>query len=219
MVERPEEMNLTEKDSQIAGDEQHAASARRPNPTRKQFGISALFWLTFMVGLALAYLQRQDNPEILIGGIISVGIGLLAGFAFGLLTGKTADAVFWATLIAAFGYLATAGDPAVDLAYRLIWASIGAVTGAVGATVFTKQIALNALACAFAAGIVMLALSPLSPQNSADIKFDLYASPVFGVAVSFFLRILIWLESKRRMPRYITATWLLVVVIIGSWLS
>ena len=101
----------------------------------------------------------------------------------------------------------------------MIWANVGAVTGAVGAVFYTKQIVLNALACAVSAGLVMFAFWIVTQRQTSDMYFDLYTAPVIGVAIAFFLRMVVWLESKRKMPRYITATWLLVAVIIGSWLS
>ena len=192
---------------------------QRLNSPPSQFGIAALFWLTLMVGLALAYLQEQGGLEVVAGGLLSLVIGLTVGLAFGLPTGKTADSVFWAMLVAAFGYIATTGDQLSNSVYCLIWASLGAVTGAVGATVFTNKVFLNALACGAAAGMVILVSSPMLQRNTVDITFDLYAAPMIGVAIALFMRIVIWLETKRRMPRYITATWLLVGVIAGSWLS
>ena len=45
----------------------------------KQFGIAALFWITFLVGLGISYLQRQDMPFVMEGGIIAIMIGLVVG--------------------------------------------------------------------------------------------------------------------------------------------
>ena len=193
-------------------------SADHVNP-QKQFGISALFWLTFMIGLGIAYLHDQDSPDILIGGLVSVAAGMAVGAIVGSLAGRMGDAVFWATLIAAFGYIATAGDRAFDWEHRLIWAMVGAVTGAVGAVGFPKKIVPNAIACAASAGAVMFTFWIVTQRQSVDLRFDLFAAPLIGAAIAFFLRSLDWLDSRRKMPRYITATWLLVVVIIGSVLS
>jgi hypothetical protein len=56
-------------------------------------------------------------------------------------------------------------------------------------------------------------------RQTTDAQFDLYSAPFIGLAIALILRSVVWLESKRRMPRSITATWLLVAVILGSSLS
>lgn len=189
------------------------------NSKGNQFGIAALFWLTFMVGLGIAYLQEQRTPNALIGGMASVLVGLGVGAIFGWLSRRLSDAIFWSTLVAAFGFIATAGDGAIYMHNRMAWACVGAVTGAVSAVVFPKSFLANSIVCAISAGLVMLGFWVVFKNTSADMKFDLYAAPVIGICVSFFVKLLLWLESKRRMPRYITATWLLVVVMIGSAFS
>ena len=68
----------------------------------------------------------------------------------------------------------------------------------------------------YGGGIVMLAYWAISKEQSADLNFDIFGAPLIGIGVSFFVRILMWLESRNNMPRYITATWLMVVVIIGN---
>lgn len=207
--------------SQPKTHEQEHASADSivdSNP-RNQFGISALFWLTFMTGLGVSYLREQGSTEILLGGLGGVTIGLCVGLVLGMISGRISDAVFWATLIAAFGYIATVGDPASDWQHRLIWASVGAVSGAVGAVVFPGRIFINTIACAAVAGGVMLTFWAVTQRQTTDMKFDLFAAPVIGACVALFLRSLVWLESQRKMPRYITATWLLIVVIVGNSLS
>ena len=202
----------------VAETETQPPTTTQENTTKNQYGIAALFWLTFIFGLAIAYLQRLDAPSIVAGGIGSVAIGLVVGAIFGLATKKMADAMFWSCLISAFGYISVSSEPLFfQLGHRLAWAGTGAVSGAIAATVFPKNIFVNLILCALGGGIVMLAYWLISKEQSADLNFDVFfGAPLIGIGVSFFVRILMWLESRNNMPRYITATWLMVVVIIGN---
>jgi len=65
----------------------------------------------------------------------------------------------------------------------------------------------------------MLTFAWLASIKTSDMQFDVLAAPVIGIAIAFFLRMLMWLESKHAMPRYITATWLMVAVILGNVFS
>ncbi len=119
-----------------------------PSTTTRQFGIAALFWVTFAVGLGIAYLERLDSPDILLGGVLSILIGLVIGSVFGRLTNNFRDAIFWAVLVGAFGYISVASDPIYPPLHRLAWAAVGAVSGAIGGSFLPDRIAINTLACA-----------------------------------------------------------------------
>lgn len=189
------------------------------NATR-QFGIAALFWLTFIVGLGLAYLQQLEGRGILLGGIITIGMGLLTGGIVGWLSKKLADAIFWSTLVAAFGYICVCSESVgYSLNHRLAWSALGAITGAISASVLRQVWWLNLLLSALAAASVMGGFWYFSETRSADLFLDLVAAPMVGAGVSIFVWIQLTLESKRPIPRYMTATWLLVVVVVGNVIS
>ncbi len=202
---------MTEYETSIIEPEQTAE--------KQQFGISALFWLTFLVGLGIAYLQRMDSVEIVIGGAIGIGFGVAVGFAIGLATKNVPDAVFWATLVAAFAYISVASDPIYTTPHRLVWAVVGAATAAIASTVMPQRFIVNALICAAAAGLILGLYWLVARKHSLDLQIDLIVAPLIGVSVAFFVRVLMWLESQRKMRRYITATWMLAVVIIANWFS
>ena len=186
---------------------------------KRQFGIAALFWATFAIGLGLAYLQRLSAPDILVGGAIGIAIGIGVGLIVGKLVGNVFDALFWSTLIAAFAYISVASDPIYShMGHRLAWACVGAMTGAIGSTCFTKRLPLNFFVCGLVAFAVIFGFSMITSLRSADLTIDLNMSPFIGFAVAGFLCMLRWVEANHDMPRYITATWLLAAVIIGNLL-
>ena len=187
-----------------------------------QFRIAALFWVTFSIGLGIAYLQRLYAAEIILGGPISLMIGASAGALLGKLFANVWDGLFWGTLIAAFGYLTVASDPIYDMRLRLAWAFIGAATGATAGSLLnrTSPKPLTAV-CIIASGlaaIVMFAHTFIG-RFSLDAKLDLLAAPIVGVLVVVFVKLLLWMEARYKTPRYVTATWSLLVVILGNWLA
>ena len=205
-----------------------AEESQEVKPKLPQYGIAAIFWGMFLVGLVVAYLDRlrqangqNEDPEILIGAIVSIVVGLIVGAVVGKLTGKMSDALFWSTLIAAFGYIATVSEPIIVHYHRLAWAGVGAVSGALGATLFLDRWWLRGLVSAVGGGAVMAIFFALADKSggTAELTFDLNLAPLVGFAVAIFIMILVWLESQRKMPRYITATWLMLAVILGSWFS
>ena len=205
-----------ELDSSTASTDSPSKSTNSPSK-KKQFGIAALFWATFAIGLTIAYLQQLDQADILVGGLIAVAIGIVVGLIVGRLVGNVFDALFWSTLIAAFGYISVASDPMYShLGHRLAWAGVGAMTGAIGATCWTNRIALNLFVCGLVAFLVMLGFSLVTTFRSADLTIDVNMSPFIGFAIGVFLFMLRWVESNHDMPRYVTATWLLAAVILGN---
>lgn len=216
------------QDSILAGEDDLSPVSQNPKGVVPRFGIAAIFWGMFLVGLVVAHLDQlrqaevnEKSPEIFTGALVSILIGLLVGAAVGKLTGKMSDALFWSTLIAAFGYIGTASDPAYAHYHRLAWAGVGAVSGALSATMFNDKWWLRGLVSAVGGGAVMVLYFCVADKAAghADLSFDVNAAPLIGFAVALFVALLMWLESQQKMPRYITATWLMVAVVIGNWFS
>lgn len=206
------------EDIRINEKQKEDVTAASQAPAR-QFGIAALFWLTFLVGVAVSYLQQQDHPLVLEGGLAAIVLGLAVGVTIGWLTRRFQDGVFWATLIAAFAYISVARDAHFDFGHRLVWATMGATCGAVAATILTERIWINAILCACFGELVFLIYFVATGADSLDFRLDLLGAPFIGIGVAFFIRAIIWLESKQKMPRYVTATWLLFAVILGNVFS
>lgn len=200
-------------DDPLFGD---ATSDVAPEPSRAQFGIAAMFWVTFLIGLGISYLQRFDDPQVVAGGAISLAMAVVIGSAVGWLAQRLADSLFWATLISAFAYICVVSDPIFSANDRLIWAGIGAATGAVAATCYVNKPIINAILCAIVSGMIMMAYWWFSSGSNADRNLDVIVGPLIGTAVSVFVRLVSFLESRKKSPRYVTATWMLAVVIMAN---
>ena len=146
-------------------------------------------------------------------------MGDMVGALIGWPSGNLRNTIFWSTLIAAFAYMSTSKDPHYDVWHRLAWGAVGATCGAVACSLLVERVLINTILCGLFAELVMLLFAWLASINTTDMRFDILAAPVIGIAVAFFVRVLMWLESKHAMPRYITATWLMVAVILGNVFS
>ena len=226
MTKKPKASSPSSAGDSVAKDAK--STTQPPAGNKPQFGIAAMFWGTFLVGLVMAYLNRVNRPDtaadsstVILGAAISVVIGVVIGYLIGLVTKRMSDALFWSTLIAAFGFISTISDPIYSFHHSLAWAGVGAVAGGTAATCFLDRWYLRGLACAVGAGLVMMIyyIASGGDKGSTDLTFDLNASPLIGFAIAAFVYVVMWLESKQKMPRYVTATWLMVAVILGNLFS
>ncbi len=185
--------------------------------SKSQFGISAIFWATFVIALAITYLQRMDEPSLLVEGIGSVGIGLLVGSIFGAITKRLTDTIIWSTLIAAFGFICVATDSHFTLPLRIAWATVGAFAGAVSASVLPNRIPLNVLASGLAAGMVMSIYLFLIVGKATSVQLvDAVAAPIIGVLVAVLIQMLTWVEKHQDISRFFMATLLMITILIGT---
>ena len=179
--QRQKNLRAKKKVAQISKLEPKNESADSPNRSEpaesqkskgQQYGITALFWVTFLAGLTISYFQRLDAPEIIEGGIASIVIGLFVGVVIGGLSGNLRNAIFWSTLIAAFGYMSVAKDPHFDVWHRVAWGTVGATCGAVGCSLLVNRFFFNAILCGLFAELVMIGFAWLAGINSSDMRFD-----------------------------------------------
>ncbi|MBP90305.1 MAG: hypothetical protein CMJ64_26970 [Planctomycetaceae bacterium] len=191
----------------------------RHEPARKlpQFGIAALLWTTFVIGFALSYLRTLGSADVFLNGILAIGIALVSGVAIGACFGRIADATYWSLMITAAAYLSVAADRAYGPIFHLAWASAGAASGSFSGAIPASRVRLQIVAASLASGVVMLLFAP-ALNTRPDFVFDLVAAPIIGVLVAILVQLISWLERKSYTPRYVTASWLLLAVIVGNLL-
>lgn len=197
-----------------------------PQSSEGQFKISSLLWITFFIAAIMSYLLRITPASGATDWWCFLVDGAVYGGIVGLLTRRFKDGIFWSVLISSFGFISVASDPVSDMFQRWAWSAVGAAAGAIGATVFVgnsrKSWIMGTLITAAVSGIVMFVyhyfVFPFRGFN-VEVIFDMCAAPVIGGLVAIIIRTILWLESERPLPRYITATWLLVVVIAGNLIA
>lgn len=190
--------------------------------TKQQFKISSLFWITFFVAAIIAYLQRTTSA----GEVKNWWIFLVDGVVFGTLISlpsrRFIEGIFWGVLIAAFGFISVTSDPVANAQQAYAWTAVGAVAGAIGGTVYLTSIGKSLASAAVASAVMMYVYRVVivrGMEANVELYFDLCAAPVIGGLVVITIRTIMWAETERPLPRYVTATWLLMVVIAGNLIA
>jgi hypothetical protein len=127
-----------------------------------------------------------------------------------------ADATFWAVVMTTAAYLSVVGDARFDPVFHFAWAAVGAATGACCGAIAPRQLFRRMLAGCFMAAAVMLVFVQVGSLH--DTTFDLFCAPVVGALVGLLIELILWIEHRSSMARYVTASWLLLAVIAGNLL-
>jgi hypothetical protein len=180
--------------------------------SRPQFGLGGVFGMFFALGLYLAYLRQIDAAAALYG-CLAILMGLAVGGAIGLAAGHLVDAVYWASLCAALGYVATAGEP-ID--FCMAWAGVGTAAGAGANLVDYRRPFLRVFIAGLGAALVMGGYLWIVHGTVLASRFDAICAPIVGALIGVLIEVLQYVEADRRLPRYTIATWLLCAVLAGN---
>ena len=196
-----------------------ADNGPRDQPDRKppQFGLAALLWTTFVIGLALAYLRTLGSPTVFVNGVLAIVIALATGSLIGACFRRIADATYWSLMITTAAYLSVAADQAYGPLFHFAWVSVGAASGSFSGAISSSRVKRRIVVAGVAAGVAMLLFAP-ALRTRQDYVFDLITAPVIGGLVAVLVQLISWLEAQSYSPRYVTAAWLLLAVIVGNLL-
>ena len=184
---------------------------------RAQFGLGALLGCFVAVAMALAYLQRFNSPAVFGNGAIVFIMAALLGAVVGRAVKRTGEAIFWSVIISAAGYLSVVGELRYGVAFHYAWSSVGATSGAAVAMIPAGKLGRRMTVGGLAGGATMLIFF-VCFSHRAGWELDLLFAPIVGALVGVLVEIIMWLEARSRMPRFVTASWLLCAVIIGNLL-
>lgn len=187
-------------------------------PAGLQFSISAILWLTATVGMVLAYLrafEEKDGNDAL-PGLASVGLGLVVGLIAAAITRRWADAIYWSVIGATATFLCAAGYELYAPSFRFGWMLVGAVAGAgAGVTAPGKPIR-SMLVGGLGGGAVLGAFAVAIPRFRVESLLEVGVAIIGGALLGGVVEAICWVESRRRIPRYITAAGLVFAVIAGN---
>lgn len=198
----------------MTSDEQVQADGK---PQRPQFGLAAVLWTTFVIGLALSYLRTIDTETVFVNAIIALVVAIVIGAVVGWCAGRIADATYWSLMITTAAYLSVAGEPAPP-GFHLALATLGAASGAISGAIASSRIVLRIISAASVAGAVMIVFGVILLHGGPYLWFDLGAAPIMGGLVAVLVQLIMWVESNSNSPRYVTASWLLLAVIMVNLL-
>lgn len=191
---------------------------RGRRPAGLQFSISAMLWLTATVSMVLAYLRAFDahqGSDALLG-LASVGMGLVVGLIAGGITRRWADCLYWSVIGATATFVCAAGYELYAPSFRFGWMLVGAVAGA-GAGVTAPGKPLRSLFVgALGGGAVLGAFAVALPKFGAEALIEVAVAVIGGALLGAVVEAICWIESRRRIPRYVTAAALVFAVIAGN---
>jgi hypothetical protein len=182
---------------------------------RLQFDLRAMLCGMIAISLGLAYL-RSLHPDYALSGLYAAAAALLLGTLVGMVTGRVADAQFWAVLGGTFAMISAVGV----VAYHWIWAVTGAVAGAaIGSTAggpWLRTVLAGSVATTAAFAVCV---APFRSDLAVEVWLDLLAAPVIGALFGLLVEIFCWLERRSTLPRHVTAIVLMAAVCAGNYFA
>ncbi len=186
-------------------------------PWRKpfQFDTRSFFWLMVAVGLALTYL-RSFGSEIILQAVMAIGGSAVVATAVGWSCKRIADSLYWSVLGTVFAFMSAVGV----VEYHLAWAAVGAASGAAIGCVASGR-PIRTMIVGGATGGVVLGVYALVPHwpSGQLIFFDVISALVAGALFGALVEVFFWLEARSTLPRYVSATVLMLSVCVGNFLA
>jgi len=195
-----------------------ATSSASSKTAKGQFRLLDVLASMLVIGLMLAYLKQYEAQLVLTVGGGSIAAAIPIGLALGYFTGRSFDAAFWAVVIATAACFSTIGERiyGVGILFPFSWSAVGAVTGACCGAIPRQKLLLRIMIGGFVGWFIMWLFGFIPDMKTGDYQFDLYCAPVVGALVGLLIELVMWVESKRYAPRYVTACWLLSAVMLGN---
>ncbi|MDP6553148.1 MAG: hypothetical protein QGG71_00685 [Pirellulaceae bacterium] len=185
------------------------------SPSRPQFGLGALLGCFVAIGMALAYLKGFESVLVFQNGLIVLILAVLLGMVVGSVVKQRRDAVFWSVIVSAAGYISVVGETHFGIAFHFAWSAVGGVAGVAAAAIPARQLVARMIASCLSGSTAMLIYFTFSSQR-IGLEFDLLAAAIVSALVGLLVEIIMWVERRSQIPRYVTASWLLCAVIIGN---
>jgi hypothetical protein len=186
-----------------------------PSPAQSQFGLGAMLGCFVAVAMALAYLKRFGSIQVFQNGLIVLVLAVLVGIIVGSVIKRRGDVIFWSVIVSTAGYLSVVGETQFGVAFHFAWSAVGAMAGVAAAAIPARRLVVRMSAACLAGSAAMLIYFLLFSQRNG-LEFDLLAAPFVSALVGLLVEMIVWVEQRSEIPRYVTASWLLCAVIIGN---
>jgi len=184
--------------------------------------LGALLGCFVAIAMALAYLKGFGSVQVFQNGLIVLVLAVLFGGVVGSVIKRRGDAIFWSVMISTAGYLSVVGDKQFGVGFHFAWSAVGAMAGvaavAIPATTNPAgRLVVRMFAASLGGSAAMLIYFTLFSQRNG-LEFDLLAAPFVSGSVGALIEMIVWVEQRSEIPRYVTASWLLCAVIVGNLL-
>jgi len=182
--------------------------------SRWQFRTRSLLWLTFTAALTLAY-ARLFGPWAIALVLLAPLWAVCIGCWFGLMLGRTPDAIYWSVLGSLLGST-FAVQPQVQGVMFYVWPLLFAVVGAFTATGCTVSRLWLVPLCAMAGLIAVATVQIVYGTGSTDRWVDVFCGGLAGASMSGLVAVVDWLRTTYRTSRDAWAAGLVFAVIAGN---
>jgi hypothetical protein len=195
-------------------------SPKPDTPPQPQFGLSAMLGCFVAIAMALAFLKRFGSIQVFQNGLIVLVLAVLVGVIVGSVVKRRRDAIFWSVMASTAGYISVVGETQFGVAFHFAWSAVGAMAGVAAAVIPAalspvRRLVVRMIAACFAGSAAMLIYFTLFSQRNG-LEFDVLVAPFVSALVGLLVEMIVWVEQRSEIPRYVTASWLLCAVIIGN---
>jgi hypothetical protein len=171
--------------------------------------------VTFTAAMVLAYARVFGQDAMLIV-LAAPALAAAIGAGVGAFTGRMSQTIYWAVVGATLGAVcvvaAPFANPAVVWFWPLLGAVVGAFAGACQPRITWPGLAATALACA-ALGTMLRGPFGLAANT---VWVDLAIAPLVAAGLAALVRLVDWLQSRRRTSREVWAAGIIFAVIAGN---
>jgi hypothetical protein len=180
-----------------------------------QFRTSSLLWLTLTAAMVMGYARSFGTGALFIV-LAAPTLAAIVGAGVGAFTGRLPQAIYWAVVGATLGAICVVAAPDVNLAVACFWpilgAAVGAFAGAIQPRITSPALAGAALLCVALWAIMRW------PLNLAanTISVDLAIAPLVAAGLAALVRLVEWLQARRRTSREVWAAGMIFAVIAGN---
>lgn len=186
-----------------------------PQTVPWQFRTSSLLWLTLTAAMVMGYARSFGQGALFI--VLAAPIlAAVVGASVGAFMGRLPQAIYWAVVGATLGAICVVGAPDVKLAVACFWPILGAAVGALAGSI-QPRITLTGLAGAalLCMGLWAVLRWPLDLASNT-ISVDLAIAPLVAAALAALVRLVEWLQARRRTSREVWAAGMIFAVIAGN---
>jgi len=195
----------------------HPREAERPMPLESpwQFRTSSLLWLTFTAAMVLGY-ARSFGPGAMLIVLTAPAVAAVIGAGVGAFTCRLPQAIYWAVVGATLGAICVVAAPEADVAVACFWPLMGAAVGAFAGASQPRITWIGLVATALLCVALWATLRGPLGLAASILSVDLAIAPLVAAALAALIRVVDWLQARRRTSREVWAAGMIFAVIAGN---
>ncbi len=185
---------------------------------RPQFGLAALLSLTACIGIVLSYL-RQFDEIVFVQSASCILSAVVIGAVVGVVSKRIRDTMYWAVLGALFVLISAAGRDMLHPLFLFGWSLVGAVVGSCTAAATPGKPIRSGFIGAVLGTLILSGFSIATVGVELAAVFEIACATLAGSLLAISIELMFWFERRTRIPRHVTAAFLLLCVVVVNVLG